>query len=226
MKGWKTQKAAKRLATTAVHEAAHAVAYVVLFGDLRKTSAHPSIMVDSIETIFPENEYRLITACRSAQGLSNLLQTGAIKTLKDKNGVAVLILDGTTSHRRLDEYNFPQDMERLAVGEFAGPAAEELYTDTEIDLLAPDNPAQSDINNYLYISKHAGLTPEEQGDLLARSYRSAHEFVREHWTTIVNVANALLVTDSLTGEEVKAIVAAQSPEAVVIQDSAVGAAAK
>jgi ATP-dependent Zn protease len=195
-----------QLAVTAVHEAAHAVAYVVLFGSVKEVSVRPKILLDGVETELAAHEYQMIVACKSDDQLSNLLQSGKIKSLNGHNGKNVRVLSGGTVSRRANEYDFPNDMERLAVCQFAGPAAEEMYTHAEISLTDPAGSASSDINNFLAISgTYAHLTSQETADLFSRAFPSAHKFVWEHRVAIQKVAEALLVKNTLTGDEVKAI---------------------
>jgi hypothetical protein len=205
MKGWKTRKADARKTITAMHESAHAVAHIVLFGDLERVSIRPAAFVNSVEATLPDKDYQRIIACRSSEKLARMLNSGVFKWSTD--GMRVTVLNGGCAHRRADEYCFPQDIENLAVCTWVGMACEELYTGNAIDELSdsPDSPALTDRNLFLFWVDRAGLSPDDASTLFVRARDAADAFVRAHLEDIVSVANALLDKGTLTGDEVKDI---------------------
>jgi hypothetical protein len=213
VKGWKTKKADARKATTAMHEAAHAVAHIVLFDDLHRVSIHPAVFVNGWETTLPDRDYQQIIACRSSEKLTRMLSGGGFKWATD--GMWVSVQDGGCVSRRIEEFSLPQDLENLAVCTWVGVACQELYTGKAIDVMSgsPDSSALSDRNSFLFWVNRAGLSLEDAAALYGRAREAADVFVRTHLEDVVAVANALLVRETLTGDEVKEIVGAK-PELV------------
>jgi hypothetical protein len=208
MKGWKTAKRDAPLQATAVHEAAHAVAYVILLDSLSHVTIRPKVYVDGIEaTGLPERDYQQILACRSSEKLERMLESGTFKW--SKPGTRVSVLDGVCTSE-INTNTLQQDLENFAICLWVATTAEEMVTGKEIDILSthPDSPALTDLQDFLWGCQHVGLDTTQITDLLKRVIPQTDAFVRTHWLQIVAVANALLTKEGLSGNEVKAILSA------------------
>ena len=80
MKGWKGHRAAEKKRAIAMHEAAHAVAYLVLRGNLSGVSIRPIILVNGVEVALEQHPLKAwFTTESTGTAISALLRQGALQ---------------------------------------------------------------------------------------------------------------------------------------------------
>ena len=224
MKGWKTKKSDARKQAIAVHESTHAVAHVLLLEDaehrLTRVSMHVAIFVNGQQVDPPEADYRRIALCLNPEKLMRMLQSPSFKWLKPGHSISV---ENAVCGREFDAP--PPDLEKYAIYAFGATICEDMYTGNTTDIFDPNGSASTDMHDFLYWASQVGLKVEQSMELLCRVLPTAEKFVREHWSEIVAVANALLLKEELTGSEVKEILSAQAQTVgAAINESQTGAA--